>query len=400
MNRHILYVALLAAIAFGCASPTDPHTPRLIFTDPTKYFLRTLHLSEYDEGFDVAELPDGGFIFAGSTWMAQTASTDVLLVRTDVEGIVLWTKSFGGVYKDEAFAVESTSDDGFIITGSTESYTNGFNDVWLIKTDADGAMQWSNSFGGTSVDYGLDVKECVSGGFIIAGVTEHSITGGRYAWLIRTDEVGNEIWNRRYGGFERDFASSVAQTSDGGFMVTGATGATSTGSAALWLFKVGPNGDAVWERIVNDVVSTSGSRLVIPDDGSIAVIGNAMPDAIQTSNMIFVRIDPTGDVLVNTVLQENAFGTGISATSDGSFIVCGYTNPYGSDGSDIVLSKIGREGNTIWKKLIGGSRLDRARAVITTRDNGYMITGNTRSFGHGDLDMLMLKTDDLGQYAE
>lgn len=400
VQRYGLIVLLIALIAAGCASPTDPDTPRRRITEPSKYFLNTLHMSEYDEGFDVEELPDGGFIFAGRTWMAHTSSIDVLLVRTDAEGLVIWKKTFGGVYKDEAYSVEHTGDGGFIITGTTESYTNGFNDIWLIKTDAAGSMLWNRSYGGTSYDYGLDVRECQSGGFIVAGQTQQSLTGGWYALLLRTDELGNEIWNRRYGGHDGDMGTSVAELSDGGFVVSGATSAAGSGSSALWVFRTAPNGDIIWERTVSGTQSNSGTRLHALDDGSVAVIGHATPNTVQTSNLLFVRLDQSGDVTVNTILQENAFGTGLDETADGGFIICGYTNPYGSDGSDIVLSKITRDGEVVWKRLIGGSRLDRAMAVVTTGDNGFMLTGSTRSFGYGDLDLLMLKTNDVGQYEE
>jgi hypothetical protein len=390
----------IVALLFGCASPTDPDTPRRRITEPSKYFLNTLHMSEYDEGFDVAELADGGFIFAGRTWMAHTASIDVLLVRTDAEGIVMWKKTFGGVYEDQAFSVEPTSDGGFIIVGTTESYTNGFTDIWLIKTDAQGSMLWNRSYGGTSYDYGLDVRECFNGGFIVAGQSQQSLTGGKYAMLLRTDELGNEIWNKLYGGREGDIAASVDQLADGGFVVAGATASTGNGSNALWVFRTSPSGEIVWERTVGGAHSNVGTRLHALADGSVAVIGYSMPPNVQTSNLLFVRLDQSGDVTVNTILHENAFGTGIDEAADGSFVVCGYTNPYSGDGSDIVLSRVSRDGQVQWTRLIGGNRRDRASSVVITRDNGYMLTGSTRSFGHGDLDLLMLKTNDVGLYEE
>ncbi|MCZ7555686.1 MAG: hypothetical protein M5R41_04700 [Bacteroidia bacterium] len=395
-----IVLCAIAALLVGCASPTDPDTPRRRIAEPSKYFLNTLHISEYDEGFDVSELPDGGFIFAGRTWMAHTASIDVLLVRTDAEGIVLWKKTFGGVYEDQAYSVEHTSDGGFIIVGTTESYTNGFTDIWLIKTDAQGTMLWNRSYGGTSYDYGLDVRECFNGGYIVAGQSQQSLTGGKYAMLLRTDELGNEIWNKLYGGRDGDIAASVDQLADGGFVVAGATTSATTGSSALWVFRTSPSGEILWDRSISGAQSNIGTRLHTLADGSVAVIGYSMPPNSQNSNMLFVRLDPAGDVTVNTILHDNAFGTGIDEAADGNFVVCGYTNPYSGDASDIVLSKVSRDGNVLWTRLIGGNRRDRAAAVVITSDNGYLLTGSTRSYGHGDLDLLMLKTNDIGLYEE
>ncbi len=398
MKQFVLLPICLAVLLSACASPTDPDTPRRRITEPTRYFLGTFHLSEYDEAQDVEELPDGGFIVVGKTWMAHTASIDILLLRTDAEGRVLWHKTFGGVYRDEGYAVAMTRDGGFIITGSTESYTNGMNDLWLIKVDGTGNMQWSQSFGGSSYDCGLDVQECENGGYIAVGYTQASITGAWYAWLLRTDPLGREIWSRRYGGSERDLGSAVRETSDGGFIVTGLAQRSGNNLSAMWLFKAAPDGALIWERTVDGVDSKSGFDLVEAPDGSIAITGQSDSPSAQASGMVFVRLDPAGDVLVDRVLAQDAIGMGIDIAADGSFILCGYTNPYGSDGSDILLLNVESNGGTRWQRNIGGTRLDRAYSVITTSDKGIMVVGSTRSFGHGDLDLLLLKTDGDGRY--
>ncbi|MFA6235268.1 MAG: hypothetical protein WC824_13920, partial [Bacteroidota bacterium] len=353
--RSSILVSLVAVgLLAACVSPTDTDTPRRRITEPSLYFLRTLDLSEYDEGFEIHQVADGGFVIVGRTWMQHTASVDVLLVRTDAEGQTLWVKTFGGVYKDEGYAVEQTVDGGFIITGSTESYTNGFNDVWLIKTDANGTMQWSRSFGGTSYDSGQDVVECSSGGYLVAGYTQVSITGNWFAWLIRTDELGNEIWSKRYGGSERDFGTSAKETEDGGFVVTGSTETGGNGNSELWLFKVSANGEFEWERKISGEMSKSGFQLVRSGNGAYGIIGYANPQQVQTSNMLFVKTDASGDMQREVLLQENAIGTGIATTPDGGYILCGYTDPFGSEGSDIILSKIDADGNQEWKRIIGG----------------------------------------------
>jgi hypothetical protein len=105
-------------------------------------------------------------------------------------------------------------------------------------------------------------------------------------------------------------------------------------------------------------------------------------------------------MLREVLMQENAIGTGIATTPDGGYILCGYTDPFGSEGSDIILSKIDADGNQEWKRIIGGNRLDRALSVTTVKEGGYILTGTTRSYGSGNQDLLVIKTDMNGAFEE
>jgi hypothetical protein len=399
-NRFVL--SCLASLLFlaACMSPTDPDTPRRRITDPTPYFLRTIDMSEYDEGYDVNELEDGGFIIVGRTWMRHTGSKDVLLVRTDAEGQTTWIKTFGGVYTDEGYAVKQTSDGGFVLTGITESYTNGNSDVWLVKTDAGGNMLWSKSFGSTGIDCGLDVIECRTGGYLVAGYGQPDFAGKLYALLIRTDELGSEIWTKRYGRSERDLATSVIEVEDGGFVVTGSTETGGNGSTVLWLFKVNATGDRSWEQLIDGGSSKGAFRLARSGSGAFGIVGYEKTQQSEASDMLFVRTDASGDMLREVVIEKNALGTGVAATPDGGFVLCGYTDPMGSDGSDIVFVKVDMDGNEQWKRVIGGNRMDRARSVCALRNGGYVLTGTTQSYGSGNQDLLIIKTDPSGTFEE
>ncbi|MBR9974255.1 MAG: hypothetical protein KFF77_01620 [Bacteroidetes bacterium] len=395
---------LLAAVVFtACVAPTDPDTPRRRIADPAPFFLRTIDLSEYDEGFDVQALEDGGFIIVGRTWMQHTTSKDVLLLRIDADGQTKWMKTFGGVYTDEGYSVNQTTDGGFILTGMTESYTNGNSDVWLIKTDAGGNMQWSKSFGGTGLDSGQDVIECSSGGYLVAGYGQLSFAGRLYAVLIRTDELGSEIWKKTYGLSERDLFTSVIEAEDGGFVVAGSTETGDNGSTVLWLQKVDATGEIGaqgWSQFVDGPNSKSAFQLIRSTSGTFGIIGYTTSPGSENSSLLFLRTDVTGDMMVETQPQQNAIGTGIAATSEGGFIVCGYTDPLGFDGSDIILMKLDADGGLVWKREIGGTRMDRAHSVCAVADGSFVLTGTTQSYGSGDQDLLILKTDANGMFEE
>ncbi|GAI14575.1 unnamed protein product, partial [marine sediment metagenome] len=149
-----------------------------------------------------------------SVFFVQTA------VAVEPPGIE-WENTFGGFLQDGGSSMDLTSDNGFIITGSTYSYGNGDYDIWLIKTDDEGNELWNKTFGGDKKDFGTDIEVTKDGGYIIVGTTFSYGNGDSDIWLIKTDDMGNLLWDKTFGGAEDDKAGAIQQTSDGGYIIAG-----------------------------------------------------------------------------------------------------------------------------------------------------------------------------------
>ncbi|MCW7071423.1 MAG: hypothetical protein OCU12_03690 [Methanophagales archaeon] len=149
-----------------------------------------------------------------------------------------WSKTFGGSDYDFAMSVQQTTDGGYIIAGSTDSYGAGSYDFWLVKTDSDGNKEWDKTFGGSDYDWAESVQQTTDGGYIIAGFTRSYGAGDRDFWLVKTDANGNKEWDKTFGGSDYDFASSVQQTADGGYIIAGSTASYGAGDKDFWLVKV------------------------------------------------------------------------------------------------------------------------------------------------------------------
>ena len=150
---------------------------------------------------------------------AKISIISILLISTIAFSTITFTKTFGGSGYEDGNSVQQTSDGGYIIAGSTTSFTGG-HDFWIVKTDENGNEEWNNYFGDTYRDAASSIQETTDGGYILSGTTE-SVETGRDMWLVKTDIGGDVSWIKNYGGGSGDYGKVVGQTSDGGYFITG-----------------------------------------------------------------------------------------------------------------------------------------------------------------------------------
>ena len=295
--------------------------------------------------FSRPRMADGGYIIAGYTKSFGAGDLDVYLIKTNVSGDTVWTKTFGGSDWDIGESVQQTSDGGYIIAGLTRSFGEGIYDVYVIKTDDFGDTLWTRTYGGTDNDQGKSILETTDEGYIIAGLTRSFGAGDYDVYLIRIDTSGDTLWTRTYGDTLIDQGFSVQQTMDGGYIIAGETVPLETEFYDFYLIKTNASGDTLWTR-------TYGG----PDE-----------DAAN-----FVR-----------------------QTLDGGFILLGYTYSFGAGGGDIYLIKTDSSGDTLWTRTYGDSLGDVGNAVQQTTDGGYIITGVGEPAGMpGNSDVYLIKIED------
>jgi hypothetical protein len=216
----------------------------LIKTEPNgnSQWQRTFGGSSIDEGYSVQQTTDGGYIIVGETWSYGAGVSDVYLIKTDPNGNDIWQKTFGGYDSDMGSSVQQTSDGGYIIAGNTSSYGAGVFDVYLIKTDPNGNMQWQKTFDESVFEVGYSVQQTTDDGYIIAGFTTFHLPSEDSVYLIKTDPNGNKKWQKTFGGYDSDMGSSVQQTFDGGYIIAGFTHSYGAGSSDVYLIKLCPDG--------------------------------------------------------------------------------------------------------------------------------------------------------------
>ena len=239
------------------------------------------------EGYDVVETRDGGYVIVGFIFSRKTDGTQVrlgLLIKTDNKGDEIWAKKFGQDYHNILRSVLVTNDGGYIIGGYTYSYGARFIDAWLIKTDASGNEIWNKTYGGWSYDYASSISKTNDGGYVIIGYTESYGAGSKDAWLIKTDASGNEIWSKTYGGSNHDRGYSIQNLSDGGYIIVGFTYSYGDGERDIWLIAVDSNGNEQWNLTYGGQYSDWARSVLETSDNGYLIAGSTSSYSIGQNN--------------------------------------------------------------------------------------------------------------------
>jgi outer membrane protein assembly factor BamB len=314
---------------------------------------KTFGGSGRDYGYSVQQTSDKGYIIAGSTRSYGAGDTDVWLIKTNASGVEQWNKTFGGSEWDYGNSVQQTSDKGYIITGSTKSYGAGDGDVWLIKTNSLGNEQWNMTFGGIERDFGLSVQKTSDNGYIISGCTNSSGAGDSDVWLIKTNASGTEQWNKTFGGIERDEGQTAQQTSDGGFIIAGSTSSFSAGGMDIWLIKTNAIGNEQWNKTFGgnkwDVSSFHyfGHAVQQTSDNGYVILGSTNSSSAGNWDGWMVKTNTSGNEQWNKTFGggETDYGHSVQQTSDNGYIIAGSTKSYGASNMDAWLIKINGTGS-------------------------------------------------------
>lgn len=304
-------------------------------------------------GSSVKQTIDGGFIIVGTGWSDN--SNYVCLIKTRPSGNQQWIRKFKYSETIWGNAIQQTSDMGFIISGAVD--TDPGCGVFLIKTDNSGNQQWMQiyaDYGGSNI--GSSVQQTTDGGYIIAGSK----------YMTKTDSVGDYQWTTTLG--EEITIVAIEQTSDSGFIVLGRYG------CFVYLIKTDELGKQLWSVQLSGMSSEPGASVHQTSDDGFIVLGHGCSSYRYT---YLVKTDEQGNQEWKYTSQSSDSGYSVQQTSDGSFVITGSTYSFDDDG-DALLIKIDAFGNELWRRILGGPSYH--GSVEQTSDDGLIIVGSVNTY--------------------
>ncbi|MDX1651356.1 MAG: T9SS type A sorting domain-containing protein [Brumimicrobium sp.] len=390
--------------------------------EPVIQWQNSLGGSGQDFAYSVQQTTDGGYILGGwsnsnnGNVTGNHGGDDFWIVKLDVYGNLIWQKSLGGSGNDYAQSIQQTADGGYIIAGESNSNdgdvsgNNGGVDYWVVKLDTLGNIHWQKSYGGSGTDAAYSVRQTADGEYIVAGYSDSNdgdITGSHGNgdfWVVKLDTIGNLTWQKSLGGSQGEWLQSIRQTSDGGYVVVGATDSNDGdvsgyhGGFDCWAVKLDTSGNISWQNALGGSGVDYAFSVEQTTDGGYIVAGhsNSTDGDITGNNGLddfwIIKLNTSGNISWQKSYGGSQYerAQSIKQTSDGGYIVGGYSNSTDGDISennglrDYWVLKIDATGNIIWQKSLGGSLDDYGWSIQQTTDGGYIVAGETSS-NNGDI---------------
>ncbi|MHC4084263.1 MAG: hypothetical protein ACYSU5_03515 [Planctomycetota bacterium] len=358
--------------------------------------------SDWEYGESVQQTTDGGYILVGHTFSNSTFDYDIVVTKTYPDGTIQWQKFYGADDWDLAYSVKQTLDGGYIVTGYTYSYGNGESDVYLLKISSNGKQQWDKYFGGEFWDEGYSVQETIDGGFIIVGLT-YSFGAGEYdVYVVKTRSNGALEFEQTFGGIGDDHAWSVQQTSDMGYIIAGYTESFGAGMRDIFVIKLDPGTELQWQKTYDGTNDDVGYSIQQTADGGYIMTGFisywCQNDASYQKDVVLIKIDPFGNEQwsksypgSDDFCSGDDIGYSVEQTSDGGYIITGETRSYGLGFADIYMIKTDPNGEKQWQKAIGDTEWDYGTSIQQTSDDGFIVAGTTYSPVSMGYDMYLAK---------
>lgn len=390
----------------------------------------------------VVQTSDGHYVVAGTTnssdndVSANNGIWDVWVAKVNAGGDVLWDHSYGGSIAEDAIDLISTVDGGFAIAGYANSSdgdvggTNGVRDFWVLKLNSTGTLQWAETFGGSGDDRAYAIDQTSDDGFIVVGYTDSDdgdVTGQHGqddVWVVKLNSGGALQWQKALGGSSYDEALSVQSTNDGGYILCGRTSSSdgdvsnNIGDYDVWLVKLDASGNIIWEKTIGGTSTDNGIKARQTNDGGYIVTANTWSEdtdvvgAHEDVEMWNVKLDANGNIDWQRPMGGWAgdYAGDVQQADDGGFISVGTTRSDDGDvsgtpsGYDVWMIKSDAMGQIEWEFTTGGGSTEDGYYLAPTMDGGYIIGGQTLSddgdvpgnYGSRDLWLIKVEPEPVG----
>lgn len=418
--KKSIFILTTVAIIIGC-------TKKEIFISEQPAdvsFVKTFGGANNESARSVLKTQDGGYVVFGYTQsidgdVVSTKSTvqyDFWLLKFDASDNLDWQKTYGGSNDEKGYKIIQTQDGGFAVTGYSKSSdgdvmaNEGFEDVWVLKLNTEGVVEWKTNTGFLGSDKGFSIIQTSDGGYFLGAILDVTASGGlgnskigsRHAggdfWGIKLSNTGSLEWRKYFGGTNTEICYDVIEVADG-YLLIGSSDSldvdikNNKGSYDFWIVKIDKNGTLVWEKSYGGKEIDESYQIIRTAEGNFLIVGETRSSDQDVSSQkggadIWVlKIDDSGEMLWEKTYGGSSFDAAkaITLTNDGNYLIAGNTRSIDNDvtnnngENDIWVLKIDPSGNLIWQKTIGGSGIDLANDIVELNDYSIIVVGESNS---------------------
>jgi len=361
-----------------------------------------------ERAHSIEQTVDGGYIVAGETTSFGAGGKDIFVMKLDVNGIEQWTKTYGSTVTDDgnSITIKQTNDLGYIVSGHTEGFGAGsFYDSYILKLDNSGNIQWEKRITGSSWDMFRDVIELSNGDFLLTGSGFSFSAGNMDAHVVKISSTGTLVWIKNLGTISREHSQSILELPSSNYILSGNTNVTDIigNTANAFLIKTDNNGGVLWGKEYGTIgprEDFNETRLL--SDGNLLSVGETQSYGAGNYDIWLMKTDTNGNVIWSKTYggTNDDIGVNVREKSNGELIISSFTGSYGN-GNELLLINTDALGNVIWSKTYGGSNNDElewwGKPMELTPNNEIILVGGTTSFGFGDENIYVVKTNECGE---
>jgi len=357
-------------------------------------FNTTFGGADDDWGEDIAVDSDNNIYIAGYMNISGKGVYDAVLLKYSPNGNLLWNTSWGGADDDGGFAIAIDSNNNIFITGITNSYGAGDDDVFLLKYNSNGSLLWNTTWGGADNDWGYGIAVDSNNNIFITGSTYSYGAGYDDVFLLKYNSNGSLLWNTTWGGaVDNDWGYGIAVDSNNNIFITGYTYSYGAGGIDVFLLKYNSNGSLLWNTTWGGAGNDEGVGIAVDSNNNILITGIIDSYGAGYWDVFLLKYNSNGSLLWNTTWggAGDDEGLGIAVDSNNNIFITGYTDSYGTGYRDVFLLMYNSNGSLLWDTTWGGADNDWGYGIAVDSNNNIFITGYTDSYGAGGGDILLLK---------
>lgn len=407
IKRLTILVILILALCASCTTadtatdlpptsmPTDTETSGQIqpAETPADTWVRTFEGPDYGAFFDIVLTGDGNVLAVGATNHLHFPpySGDALFMKLTLNGDVLWERTWGGEGYEQAWAVARAEDGGYYIFGETDSYGAGDRDFFLLKIDEDGNENWYRTYGRLNREWPYGMLVLANGDILIFGITETLTGNGREQYALRLGPEGEVIWEYVGEDPEEEIVLDALETEEGDIVLTVNVGEDGK------LVELDADGNIRWAKRYELPGWQFASQIAQTEDGGFLLAGFSMGSGSpRQADTWLVHCSPIGELVSEMSFGDPSFddyAQSLIHLEDGTYLI-------GGIGNGMPLSRIDEAGNILWSHFLFGESVYGVEAMIELEDSGYLIAGFVQITNGRSYDAILLRTDADGQVGE